>query len=253
MPVFIWEEIFPTEAVDRLTGILSLIIVIFFLAGACFLGKICDRFKLSEKVALWDFARKNGLKKKIPAKLVIALILLLLYLITPFVYKAINTAIQTSRIEKYNETMSALGKFEIKDGTISLVEYNPQLLTAGAAKIAAYDLTEHTYTTKYVPEELLAEKVEEVGYILFFENSSELIGYYGNIGTDSQPAYQRYCVVYIMDCAQQEFVFNHTFYGSRPPSSISSESHKAQYGDEPDAQEIVKWVNEVMQDLLLRN
>lgn len=96
---------------------------------------------------------------------------------------------------------------------------NLNYATAFGSKIAAYDVEADKYTSKYIPEEFLAKKVEEVGYVLklTYTTTSQLYtGYHRVSGKiiDAQ----------LVKCSTGEVVMQRTF---KPyfPYSIKSNVH----------------------------
>ena len=112
--------------------------------------------------------------------------------------------------------------------------------------MVAYDLEKQLYRETYIPESILAENAEDVRYVLFFMHGSELEGIYSN-GAGS--GYRRNVTVRIHDLKTGEDLAEDVFYGSAPPSSISTkpgDKPKKVYGDYPKTERVQEWILSVI-------
>ena len=112
--------------------------------------------------------------------------------------------------------------------------------------MVAFDLEKHLYCETYIPESILAENAEDVRYVLFFMHGSDLEGIYSN-GAGS--GYRRNVTVRIHDLKTGEDLAEDVFYGSAPPSSISTkpgDKPKKVYGDYPKTERVQEWILSVI-------
>jgi hypothetical protein len=89
-----------------------------------------------------------------------------------------------------------------------------------------------SFSHKYVPDDMEAGKVEEVGYIVYFNNSYHKVGSYGNVGV----AYVREVEVSISD--GRSIIAKRAFPGGTPPSSSGGDA----WGRYPSEEIIEEWV-----------
>ena len=147
-------------------------------------------------------------------------------------FAIISGAINNARSNKYQEAMvGAIGR-------------SGSQITGSL--MVAYDSEEQRYSKAYIPEELIAEKAEDVRYILFFESGADLEGTYSN-GAGS--GYRRKVTVRIRDLKTGEDIAEDMFYGSAPPSSISTkpgDKPKKVYGDYPKTERVQEWILSVI-------
>jgi len=210
---------------DEVNDLLGTVGVGFFVVsfiGSFFLGLICDKCKLSERVALWDV---NGRKFSVRAKVVIAL--LAAVLILPGVAAA-GIAITNGAQEKaYHETMSPLA--------------NPDSVAVEEGKAVTFE--EDRFSRLYIPGDLQAEAPEEARYILYCTDGEDMVGSYGLSGVG---AYKRWRLVEVVDRESGETIASETFYGGEPPRSVSDDTKNDQYGSRPSEEEISAWVAGVL-------
>ena len=112
--------------------------------------------------------------------------------------------------------------------------------------MVAFDLEKHLYCETYIPESILAETAEDVRYILFFKSGADLEGTYSN-GAGS--GYRRKVTVRIRDLKTGEDIAEDVFYGSAPPSSISTkpgDKPKKVYGSYPDHEKVQSWILSIL-------
>lgn len=108
--------------------------------------------------------------------------------------------------------------------------------------MVAYDEEEQKYSKTYVPESLIAENAKDVRYILYFETGELATGVYSNgAGT----GYKRSVSLRIHDLKTGADIAAEDFFGSDPPSSITTkpnEKPKKVYGSYPDSEKIQAWI-----------
>ena len=141
---------------------------------------------------------------------------------------AISGAINKAQSNKYQEAMEG-----VKERSGSQIT---------GSMMVAFDLEDHLYCETYIPESILAETAEEVRYILFFESGADFEGTYSN-GAGS--GYRRKVMVRIRDLKTGEDIAEDVFYGSAPPSSISTkpgDKPKKVYGSYPDYEKVQSWI-----------
>lgn len=206
------------DAVLRVLGGLGAIFLLVSFIGSFCLGWICDRFKLSERVALWDISGV-GITPKMKKGLISLGILMLL----PGLIALVVTVTTTIQGNAYHKTMAAL-------------EDPDSVSINGSMAVTCED---SRFTRSYIPKSLQAEEPEEVRYILYCTDGEKMTGFYG---ASFVSGYQRWREVKIVDRKTGEVVAQERFYGSNPPHSISDDTKKDQYGSEPDEQEIRAWV-----------
>jgi len=218
-------KVIQSEAVHRILSYAYAIFCVIWILILCFLGLICDKTGLSARIAVWDLnRRKNGGKLSLKFKVVLGV--LVLVLLFPRIYMMVDKNIQKARANKYHETMQVL----------DTMDWQPT-----GTKIAAYDTESERYTINYIPEEALAETPDEVGYLLNYQEGTELVGFY-SMGVGG---YQRYCLVTLVDLSDDSILASELFWGDTPPYSTSSDED--QYGSYPDEAQIIEWVKENIQ------
>lgn len=145
---------------------------------------------------------------------------------------SISGAINKAQNEKYQAVME--GAKERSGSQIT------------GSKMVAYDEEEQRYNDNYIPESILAETAEDVRYILFFKSGADLEGTYSN-GAGS--GYRRKVTVRIHDLKTGEDLAEDVFYGSAPPSSISTkpgDKPKKVYGNYPKTERVQEWILSVI-------
>ena len=145
---------------------------------------------------------------------------------------AISGAINKAQSNKYQEAMEG-----VKERSGSQIT---------GSKMVAYNEEEQRYDDYYIPESILAETAEEVRYILFFESGADFEGTYSN-GAGS--GYRRKVTVRICDLKTGEDIAEDVFYGSAPPSSISTkpgDKPKKVYGSYPDHEKVQSWILSIL-------
>lgn len=206
------------DSVERILGYVGAAAMGIAFFGSFFLGLICDKCKLSERVALWDLAGR-----KVSGKVKIVIVLLLALLIVPGIAAGSIWLVNAGQANAYHETMSVLDSAD----------------TVAVEGSKAVTLAEDRYSRLYIPEELQAEAPEEVRYILRCTDGEELEGIYGSSGIRG---YRRWRLVEIVDRETGEVLAVETFFGSGPPNSVSDDAASKQYGSYPDEDDISDWV-----------
>lgn len=105
--------------------------------------------------------------------------------------------------------------------------------TANGSLIAGYDVEEDTYTTRYIPKELLAKKQEDVGYLVNLEFSTTGAAYSGGHYVTGD-----IIDVQLVDCDTGEVIAENTF---EPyfPMSVSSKTKSVSV----DSTVVTNWIN----------
>lgn len=196
--------------------------------GSFFLGIICDKCRLSERIALWDVGGRQ-----VTRKMKIIVMLLAALLVLPGFTAAGITLVRGTQANAYHKTMAPLS--ETKNVA---VEGNKAVTYA-----------EERFSTRYIPETDRAETPESVRYILRCIDGEEFYGYYGVSGISG---YIRWRKVEVVDRKDDRVVCSETFFGSHPPRSVSDDAAKKQYGSDPDDEEIAAWVAETLSMLETR-
>lgn len=203
-------------------GLVVLAVILFF--ASFFLGILCDKCRLSEKLALWDI-RRQAAGGKLPLRFWIIVILIVALLATPGVAALISRGQARQAADDYHEAMTAL------DGG-----HGPEVT---GNKVVSFNQNENRYSTKYIPENLQAETPSDARYILRCTDGEEQYGIYEN---SFVVGFRRTCAAEIYDRETGEVLASQLFYGGTPPHQIDEDVTKAQYGSEPDEAEILAWV-----------
>lgn len=114
-------------------------------------------------------------------------------------------------------------------------------------KMVTYDERNHRYSTDFLPEELQAEKVEEVYYVLRIQNMDRTVGYYS--GVIGKAAIKPRVKIKIEEVATGKVLLESgLFEGGDPPESITS--NQSGRGKEPDEAEIQAWIDTAIVEIL---
>ena len=100
------------------------------------------------------------------------------------------------------------------------------------------------YSRSYVPEELLAEKPEEVRYVIRCIKGSSVVGYYSGGGVGKQP----WVELEILDLKTGKVLGETKIYGGDPPKTVSVKPGQTvnKSGSAPSASEVKAWVKSVL-------
>lgn len=206
---------------DFLSDLAAVLVLVSFV-GSFFLGILCDKCRISEKIAIWDITGRNVSKK---AK--ILLIVLAIALILPGVSAACVAVSNGIEADAYQKTMMVLE--------------DPDAVPVEGNKAVTY--AEGGYSRDYIPEELQAETAEEVRYIVRCTDGEE---FYGTYGISGIAGYRYLRTVEVVDRETGTVLDAETFYGGKPPYSVSEDAAKKQYGSKPSEAEISWWVSQVI-------
>ena len=191
-----------------------------------FTGILCDRLGWTKKLAKWESLFRSGLlSKKQQNAGRAAVVLLAVFLAAPGIAAGALSCFHRAQERLYSQRMSVLSR--------------PDAPEVAGNKMVAYLSGEDRWVRRYIPEEWQAESPEEAAFILRCTDGSEAYGMYRDSGAF---AYVRTCFAEWIDRATGEVVASRVFYGGTPPFSISDREKEAQYGSEPDAEEIEGWV-----------
>ena len=100
------------------------------------------------------------------------------------------------------------------------------------------------YSRSYVPEELLAQKPEEVRYVIRCIKGSTVVGYYSGGGVGKRP----WVELEILDLKTGEVLGETKIYGGYPPSTVSVKPGQtvSKSGSAPSTNEVKAWVKSVL-------
>ena len=201
-------------------GLSNLAAILFGISfvGSFFLGMICDKCRLSERIALWDLTGRN-----ITGKMKIAIAVLAVVLILPGVTAAGVTLVSRTQDNAYHKTMASLSESD-------------NIAVEGNQAVA---YVEERFSTLYIPEEYQAKTPENVRFILRCTDGEELYGHYGITGI---AGYLRWRKVEVVDRKDDQVISSETFFGGNPPLHVSDNDAKKQYGSFPSDEEIAAWV-----------
>lgn len=206
---------------DFMSGLAAVVVLVSFV-GSFFLGILCDKCRISERVAIWDI-----MGRKVSRKMKIVLIVLIVALLLPGICAAGVSVANAAQANAYQKTMAVLE--------------NPEAVPVEGNK--AVTCAQGGYFRDYIPEDLQADTPEEVRYMINCTDGEELYGTYGISGI---LGYRRWRRVEVVDRETGEVLDSETFYGSNPPHSVSEDSAKKQYGSKPSDTEISWWVSQVL-------
>ena len=210
------------DSLERALGNVGAIAIGVVFFGSFFLGLLCDKCKISERIALWDIAGR-----KVSGAMKVVIVVLAALLILPGIAAGCIYLVNAGQANAYHETMSVL------DSADSTAVEGDKAVT----------LAEDRYSRLYIPEEYQAQTPEEVRYILRCTDGDELQGFYGTSGIQG---YKRWRMVEIVDRQTGQVIASETFFGSDPPRSVSDDASKKQYGSYPDEEKISHWVSQML-------
>ncbi len=206
-----------------LNGALSILLLLFWVSSF-FWGLLCDKLRLSARLAAWEAARRDK-GGKLPGKSGLWITAGCVLLLLPGLIAIACTLTRGAQDTGYHQAMTVL------DGADSV--------PVTGVHLVSYDTESGIYSTTYIPEQLQAQTPEEVRYILRCTHGAELTGGYGLSGIG---AYQRFVSLELTDRESGEVLQSGVIYGGSPPRSIGSDVTRDQYGSRPDESEVIAWV-----------
>jgi len=97
------------------------------------------------------------------------------------------------------------------------------------------------FSRRFLPEELIAESVDEIRYIVSVTHEDRKVNSYFGGGN----AYKRFYIVQVTDLLTGNVLVDNTFSGGEPPMSIPMESSSG-WGSFPKDEEITEWLPEAI-------
>jgi len=211
-----------SDALRDLIGKLAAVLMCIFIVSSFFLGILCDKCRLSERVALWDLSGR-----KVTGKMKVIIVVLAAVLLLPGITAAGVTLVTRTQENAYHKTMAVL-------------EESDSVAVEGNKAVTYKD---GRFSTRYIPEDLQAETPEKVQYIVQCTDGEELSGFYGTSGI---AGYRRWRMVEVVDRESGQVIATETFFGTNPPHMVSDDDAKKQYGSEPSDEEISTWVTGIL-------
>lgn len=225
--VYLWycvDVLALPSVVTKILGYIAAALYPVLFIGSFFLGSICDKCKISERIAVWDI---NG--RKLSKKAVIWIIVIATVLALPGIAAISVSTVKNAKEVTYHKTM-----YVLTDMDSVPVEGNLAVTYNGSS-----------FSTQYLPKDWQAATPEEVRYILHCTEGEELVGVYG---FGSAGGYQRWLLVEVVDRESGKTISSETFFGGNPPNSVSGEEKKY-YGSYPSEEEISEWCQKILNDL----
>lgn len=166
----------------------------------------------------------------------------------PPIIETTPTLTPEEQATKYNDEMSAVLENEYREtvtGNLAVsleIKEDTSLFIEGET-VEYRPTTSKTYTTKYVPDNLIATSPDEVRYIIRCTHSEEYVGTY-KLDTLKLDAYQRTIFVEIVDSVSQKVLETKLFYGDMPSETITNINNTT--GPYPNEDIIKEWVYSVI-------
>lgn len=192
---------------------ISFVLVAFILPF--FAGLLCDKLRISERIAVWDITGRRKTKK-----LYILIVIFVFIIIIPIAVNLICVSLNAS----YHSKMNNINTSTVVEGDMIV------------------SLIDGKYSTCNIPKELQANTPEEVRYIVNYLDGKDLVGSYGLYCC----GYQKWQDVKIVERISNEIIASKRFYGGYPPVSVDG-SESEYYGSDVDGKEVEQWISQIYQ------